>query len=60
MVFANRKCWVVGVDDVKLTGVDGDCAPLKLENENYLDYQGYQEEVHPNQEEQTIQQPVKV
>ena len=34
--------------------------PLKIENENDLDYQEDQEEVHPEQEDQTIiQQPIK-
>ena len=36
-------------------------APLKIENENYIDYQDDQDEVHPDQEDQTIiQQPIKL
>ena len=35
--------------------------PLEIEDENYLDYQEYQEEVHPKQEDKTIiKQPVKL
>ena len=41
---------------------DGDenKAPINIENVNYLDYQEDQEEFHPDQEDQNIQQPVKV
>ena len=34
--------------------------PINIENENYLDYQEDQEEFHPDQKDQNIQQPVKV
>ena len=43
--------------------MDGDEneTPVKIENKNNLDYQEDQEEVHPEQEDQTIiQQPIKV
>ena len=65
LVFTDRKSWIIGDGDVALIGVDGGGveseAPPKIENENYLDYQEYQEEVHPEQEYQTIiRQPIKL
>ena len=66
MVSTDHKGQLIGDGDVKLTGVDGDGdgdenkAPINIENVNYLDYQEDQEEFHPDQEDQNIQQPVKV
>ena len=44
--------------------MDGDWdeneAPLKIENENDLDYQEYQEEFHTEQRDQTIKKTVKL
>ena len=61
LVSTTNKGQLIGDGDGNLTGVDGDGdeneAPINNENENHLDYQ---EEFHPNQEDQTIQQPVKV
>ena len=65
LVYADLMGQSIGDCDVKITGVDGDGdeneAPLKIENENDLDYQEDKEEFHPVQEYQTIiKQPVKV
>ena len=61
MVSTNHKGQLIGDGDDNITGVDGDGdeneAPINIENENHLDYQ---EEFHPNQEDETIQQTVKV
>ena len=61
MVSTNQRGQLIGDGDGNITGVDGDGdeneAPINIENENHLDYQ---EEFHPNQEDQTIQHPVKV
>ena len=64
LVFSDRKGRLIWYGDVDTTGVDGggdeNKAPLKIENENNLDYQEDQEEIHPEQEDQPIQQTVKV
>ena len=64
LVFIDRKGQLIGYGDVDLTGLDGggdkNEAPIKIENENDLDYQDNQEDIHPYQEEQTIWQTVKV
>ena len=64
LVFTDCKARLIGYGDVKLSGVyvdrDEDEAPLKIETENNIYYQEYQEEVHPEQEGKTIQQPIKV
>ena len=64
MVSTDHKGQLIGDGDGNLTGVDGDGdeneAPINIENENNLNYQEDQEEFHTNQEDQTIQQPVKV
>ena len=41
-------------------GGDENESPLKIENENDLNYLEDQEEVHTDKEDQTIQQSVKV
>ena len=64
MVSTDHKGKLIGYGDGNLTGLDGDGdeneAPINIENGNHIDYQEDQEEFHPNQEDQTIQQPVKV
>ena len=64
MIFTDRNGWILGDSDFELTVVDEHWdeneAPLKIENENNIDYQKDHEEFHPNQEDQPIQQPVKV
>ena len=64
LVSTDHKGKLIRDGNGNLTGVDGDGdeneAPINIENENHLDYQEDQEEFHPNQEDQTIQQPVKV
>ena len=64
LVFTDWKGRLIGDGDVYLIGLDGDGdeneAPLKFGNENDLDYQKDQEEVHPNKGDQTTQQPVNV
>ena len=64
MVSTNHRGQLIRDGDGNLTGLDGDGdeneTPINIENENHLDYQEDQEEFHPNQEAQTIQQPVKV
>ena len=62
MVFTDIKDQLVGDGGVELTGLDGDEneAPLKFDNENHLGYQEYQEELHPDQYDQTIQRLIKV
>ena len=64
MLFTYRKGCIIGVADVYIIGVDGggdeNEAPLNIENKNDLNYQEDQWEIHPNQEYQTIQQPVKL
>ena len=62
MLFIYGKGQLIGDGDVKLTGVNGDEneVPLQIENENYLDFQEDQGEVHPKQEVKNIQQPAKV
>ena len=66
MVSTDHKVQLIGDGDGNLTGVDGDGdgdeneAPINIENESHLDYQDDQEEFHTNQEDQTIQQPVKI
>ena len=65
LVFTDSKGRLIRDSDVELTGVDMDGdeneTPVKIENKNNLDYQEDQEEVHPEQEDQTIiQQPIKV
>ena len=64
LVFTYCKGRIIGDGDVKLTGVNRygyeNEAPLKNKNENYLDYQEYKQEVHPDHEYQTIiQQTIK-
>ena len=58
LVFTDCKVRIIGDGDAELTGVYGDGyeqeTPLKIENENDLEYQDYQKEVHPDQEDQTI------
>ena len=60
LVFTYCKDLIIVYDYVKFTGVDwgGDEneAPSKIDNGNYLDYKEYQEEVHTEQEEQSIKQ----
>ena len=64
LVFTDHKVQIIGYGDVELTGMDGygdeNEAPLNIKNENNLDYQEDQEYFHPDQEDQTIQQTVKV
>ena len=64
LVFTDYRFQIIGDGDVYIKGVDGNGdenqAPLKIGNENYFDYQEDQEEFHPDQEDQTIQQPIKV
>ena len=54
LVFTDGKGRIIVGGDVDLTGVEGDenenQAPLKIENENDLDYQEDQEEFLPKQE----------
>ena len=54
LLFNDPKGWIIGDGNVELTGVDGygdeNEAPLKIENENDLDSQEDQEEVHTDQE----------
>ena len=61
LVYTNHKGQLIGDGDGNITGVDEDGdeneAPINIENENRLDYQ---QELYLNQEDQTIQQPVKV
>ena len=50
--------------NVEITVLDGDGdenkAPLRIENESYLDYQEDQEEVHPKQgSKRIVKQPIK-
>ena len=51
LVFTDCKGQPILDDDVKLTGVDGEGgeneALLKIESENYLNYQEYQYEFRP-------------
>ena len=64
LVFTDRMGRIIGDGDAETKGLDGDEneAPLiKIDKKkDNLDNKGDQEEVHPEQEEQTIQQPVKV
>ena len=62
VAFTDRKGQIIGYGDVQLTGVDWDGyeneALLKIENKNDLNYQEDQQEVHTDQEYQTIIQQV--
>ena len=62
LVFTDRKGRLIGDGDVNLTGVDRDEneAQLQIQNKNDPNYQEDQEKVRTEQEEQTIQQPIKV
>ena len=62
LIFTHRKGRLIGDGDVRIKGVDGDEneAPLKFDNGNNLGYQEYQEELHPDQYDQTIQRLIKV
>ena len=65
LVFTDHKGRIIKDSDVDLTWVDGygdeNEAPLKVENKDDHGYKEDQEEVHPEQEDQTItQQPVKI
>ena len=63
-LFNDHRGQIIGYDGVEITGVDRDenDAPLpKVENEKDNIYdQEDQEEVYPEQEDQNIQQPLKV
>ena len=64
MVFTDCKGQLIRDGDLEITVVDGDEneAPLlNIDNNNdNINDQQYQEEVNIEQEDQTIQQPVKV
>ena len=58
LVFTDNKAQLIGYGDLNLTGLYGDGyeneIPLKIENENNIDYQEDQEEFHANQEDQKL------
>ena len=64
LIFTNHNGRLIGDGDVELIGVDGygneTESPLKNWNKNNLNDQEDLEEVHPEQEDQTIQQIFKV
>ena len=62
LVFIDCRGQIIGDGYFELTWVDGygdeNEAPLKVENKDDLGYKEDQEEVHPEQEDQTIIKPI--